>query len=136
MHGRRPFSIAVALAAAALVAACSPPRKLELTVVARDLRFSPRDLEVRRGQPVRVTFRNEDLVVHDWVVLNIPASGKLERSDGHPESLDPVGSVHVGAEVGRVGSVEFVPEQAGTYTVICSVAGHKDMGMKGTLTVK
>jgi uncharacterized cupredoxin-like copper-binding protein len=30
----------------------------------------------------------------------------------------------------------FTPSKAGTYAVLCTVAGHKEAGMVGTLTVK
>ena len=34
-----------------------------------------------------------------------------------------------------MGDATFTPAQAGTYVYYCDTPGHKDAGMKGTLTV-
>ena len=34
------------------------------------------------------------------------------------------------------GKLTFTPSKAGTYEFFCTVAGHKEAGMVGTLTVK
>ena len=37
---------------------------------------------------------------------------------------------------GGTGTGTFTIERAGTYTFVCSVPGHSDAGMKGTITVQ
>lgn len=137
---RRSWSLLAALVALMVLgSACSTstPARTELTVFARDFKFEPKNVELKKGQPVRIIFHNQDLVVHDWVVLKIPFRDRNEQSDGgHRESPDPETSIHVSAEVGRMGTVDFTPLQAGKYAIICSIAGHTDVGMKGSLTVR
>jgi uncharacterized cupredoxin-like copper-binding protein len=42
---------------------------------------------------------------------------------------------HVAAEAGKQATLSLnLP--AGTYTFVCSVQGHKDLGMQGTITVQ
>jgi Cu+-exporting ATPase len=87
-----------------------------LEVTARDLRFQPADVQVRAGEWVVLEFRNEDPVVHDWMVVGVP-------------NLDAP------ARPGQTSRLRFVLDTPGTYRVICSIPGHAEAGMTGTLTV-
>ena len=60
--------------------------------------------------------RNADPVVHDWMVEAIP-------------NLDVV------ARPGQTDDAPVRPRPPGTYQVLCSVPGHAEAGMVGTLTV-
>jgi uncharacterized cupredoxin-like copper-binding protein len=44
--------------------------------------------------------------------------------------------LHVAAMMGQTGVLEFTPTKPGTYEFFCTVAGHKEAGMVGTLVVK
>ncbi|MBI5715993.1 MAG: cupredoxin domain-containing protein, partial [Chloroflexi bacterium] len=44
--------------------------------------------------------------------------------------------LHIAVAMGKSGTLEFTPTKAGTYEFFCTVAGHKEAGMKGTLVVK
>jgi uncharacterized cupredoxin-like copper-binding protein len=48
-------------------------------------------------------------------------------------AMDPV--LHVAAEPGATGHMTFTPTKSGTYEFYCTVPGHKDAGMVGTMTV-
>lgn len=72
-----------------------------LTVVAKDFNFTPADFTVKANLPVRITYRNEDTTIHDWVVLNIPVNGNA----------------------GKVGTLDFTPTRPGTCRIVCSIAG-------------
>jgi uncharacterized cupredoxin-like copper-binding protein len=43
--------------------------------------------------------------------------------------------LHVAVEGGEEGILEFTPTKAGEFDVICTVTGHADAGMVGTLVV-
>jgi len=43
--------------------------------------------------------------------------------------------LHVAAGTGGNGTLTFTPSKPGTYAFYCTVAGHKEAGMVGTLTV-
>jgi len=87
-----------------------------LDVTARDVRFQPADLTVRAGEWAVLELTNADPLVHDWMIEEIP-------------NMDAV------ARPGQTATLRFVLDTPGEYAVICSVPGHAEAGMVGTLTV-
>ena len=94
------------------------PAAVTLTVSGSEFAFDPTQLTVEAGQDVTVNFMNTGSIEHNWVVLD--ANGDIST-----------GLVAAGGE----GSVTFSVDQAGDYTIICDVAGHREAGMEGTLIV-
>ena len=86
----------------------------EIEVSGKDLRFSPEELEVKAGEDVTIVFTAAD-VTHDFTV----------------EGTD----VHVGAEGGQTAKGGLRIDEPGTYTYVCTVPGHEQAGMRGTLKV-
>jgi len=87
----------------------------QVRVVARDFSFSPNQVRLAAGGTVNLVLANEGDVLHD---VTIPALGfRLEAT---------AGATATGAlTVPRPGSYEF----------FCSVPGHQQAGMSGTLVV-
>ena len=104
-------------AAAAKDAAQSGPAQ-EVTLTATEMAFSPATIEVATGQPIKMTLKNSGVIEHNW-------QAKLGNE-----------TVLVTARAGQSASKTFNAPPAGTYTFICSLAGHEQAGMKGTLIVK
>jgi len=88
-----------------------------VAVAAGNLRFQPADVRVRAGQWVIVEFTNADPVVHDWMVEGIP-------------------NVDVAARPGQTARLRFVLDTPGTYRILCSIPGHAEAGMVGSLVVE
>lgn len=88
-----------------------------VTVEGTEYRFDPEELRVNAGETVRITFRNTGVIEHDWSV---------------PELEVGTSTVPAGQEA----TVEFRPRQRGTFEIICTVPGHKELGMTGTLIVQ
>ena len=86
----------------------------EIEVSGKDLRFSPDQLEVKAGEDVTIVFTAAD-VTHDFTVEGA--------------------GVHVGAEGGQTAKGGLRIDEPGTYTYVCTVPGHEQAGMRGTLTV-
>ena len=109
-------AVAMLTLAACSSAAPATPAPQVVNLKAGDLMFDPMTLTAKVGQPVTVNFKNGGALEHSFVIdkLNV----KLE---------------HV--QAGQTASVTFTPTAAGAYEFYCDVAGHKDAGMKGTLTV-
>ena len=135
----------LAVIGGAVLSACSTgPTPLEVTMLASEFRFDPATVEVQAGQQVTVMMQNMGTVEHDFVIQEMP----MEQAAGDSESegavmpghtmdemaMEP--AVHMGAMAGMSGSVTFVPTKPGTYEFFCAVAGHKEAGMVGTLTVR
>lgn len=85
------------------------------TVEGKNFSFSPSTLTVKKGDKVKITFKNSG-GMHDWVLDEFNAKTK-QISSGASETI------------------EFVASKAGTFEYYCSVGNHRAMGMKGTLTV-
>jgi|SRR5919198_3073774 uncharacterized cupredoxin-like copper-binding protein len=81
-------------------------------------KFDPATVSVRSGAPVHLTLDNTGALVHDWVVDDL---------DGK--------KVAVEAQPGRSVSADFTPTKPASYEFYCSQPGHREAGMKGTLTI-
>jgi uncharacterized cupredoxin-like copper-binding protein len=118
--------------------AASAPQTL--AVAAKEFAFAPAALTVKAGQPVTISLQNTGAVEHDWSVREIEISGEA-KSSGDAPSGHMMGStgdepkLHVAAGIGGKGTLTFTPSKPGTYEYYCTVAGHKEAGMVGTLTV-
>ena len=129
------------LITAGLLAACATtPATTEITLEANAMQFAPASIEVMAGQPVKLTFHNADVVDHDFSIMEIPImsmNSTQEPMTGHAMgqmTTDP--ELHVAAMMGKTSTLEFTPTKPGTYEFFCTVAGHKEAGMMGTLVVK
>jgi Cu+-exporting ATPase len=89
---------------------------IRLDVAARDVAFEPADASVRAGQFVVVSFTNDDPIFHDWEV-------------------EGLANVDAGARPGQTQKIRFRIDEPGAYEIVCTVPGHAEAGMRGTLTV-
>jgi plastocyanin len=84
---------------------------------AAEFTFTPSALEAKAGDVLEVTLVNKGTIEHD---LTIDALG-----------------IKAYAAVGKTATATTEAAlTAGTYEFYCSIAGHKEAGMVGTLTVK
>jgi len=139
MQHLRSFFVSIALIGA--LSACSnSPSVQEITVDAEPMLYQPATIEVIAGQPVRLTLANGDTVEHDLSILEMPTTAMSTSQDpmaGHNMSgMATQPDLHMVASAGGSAQVEFTPSKPGTYEFICTLAGHKEAGMHGTLTVK
>jgi len=91
------------------------PGAAEVTVVASEFRFEPSTITIPAGEAVNITLVNEGALPHD---LTIPALG-----------------VRVVAGPGGQETVGLARPPGGTYEILCSLPGHAEAGMIGTLEV-
>ena len=132
--------IAVGLIGVVALATSGPAAGAAQTVVAREMAYAPIDVKGVLGRPVTIRLKNEGLLEHDFNVMGIRASGVkavdvgVSSSHGSAHGSAPE-AVHVAAGPGKTGTLTFTPLVAGEFPVACSVPGHKEAGMVGTLTV-
>ena len=89
----------------------------QVAVRAADVRFAPVEIRVRAGEFVVVEFTNDGPIFHDWMVMGLA-------------------NVDAGARPGQTQKIRFRIDQPGTYMIECSVDGHAEAGMTGTLIVE
>ena len=87
-----------------------------VTVHTVDLGFEPKEFTIPANTDVTVTVENKGVLQHDFVIDDLEV--KADLIDGGDST-----TVTINAD-------------AGTYEFYCSVPGHKQAGMVGTLTVE
>ncbi|HET9946700.1 MAG TPA: cupredoxin domain-containing protein [Patescibacteria group bacterium] len=95
----------------------SPTTMQEISVSASEFAFTPSSITVKAGQTVKITFKNNGQYPHNFTISEL----SVQTSTIQP---------------GQQTDVTFTPTKTGSFTFICSVPGHADRGMKGTLTVE
>ncbi|HET7010469.1 MAG TPA: cupredoxin domain-containing protein [Anaerolineales bacterium] len=136
----RRWKTAALVGVAVLLAACSGPRLQEVSLTAVDMEFQPNVLEVTAGTPVRLTMTNAGTLEHDFSILEIPMESMgatampMEGHDMGAMTVDP--QLHMATAMGTSNTLEFTPTKPGTYEFFCTVPGHKEAGMVGSLIVK
>lgn len=86
-----------------------------MTIEAGDLYFEPDTVSITAGG-AQITLVNVGAVEHDLVVEDQPG----------------VAAIHVDPGETATGDVNL---SAGTYTMYCTIPGHREAGMEGTLNV-
>lgn len=89
------------------------PGTQQFTIVTREYSFEPSKLVAKSG-PATFVVENKGQIIHDF-------------------TIDQLG-IHFNVEAGRTVTKSYRLEP-GTYEIYCSVAGHKQLGMTGTLEV-
>jgi cytochrome c oxidase subunit II len=111
----------VLIGSAFLLAPPAPPARAEgeartVEVTAKRFEFTPASLTLKRGEPVRLLVRSED-VTH----------GFFQRALKIDTDLEP----------GKTAEVLVTPREAGTYTIICHhFCGAQHGNMKMTVVVE
>lgn len=77
--------------------------------------FDPDEIEITAGEDVAIVLSAED-ILHDFTV----------------DGLD----VHVAADRGETVEGGLRVDEPGEYTYYCTIAGHREAGMAGTLIVE
>jgi uncharacterized cupredoxin-like copper-binding protein len=112
----------------------SAKRTVRITMSDR-MRFTPDTLTVRRGETVRLVFRNEGKQLHEFVLgtkqeLEEHAALMLKFPD--MEHDEPY-MVHVPA--GKTGEIVWTFNRAGDFDFACLIPGHYQAGMVGKVLV-
>jgi uncharacterized cupredoxin-like copper-binding protein len=104
------------------------------------LQFAERTLQAPAGQEFSVHFRNPAPVEHNWVLVepgqeDAVANAALAQA-GNAIGLDGVISATEVHQQNEEETVTVPALEAGEYQYICTVPGHYQAGMRGTLTIR
>lgn len=94
-----------------------PVQVREFTVSGTEFSFNPQTVTVKSGEKVRLTFRNIGSAPHDWTIEGLGLKTKV-----------------IGG--GAQDTLEFTAPARSVYNVYCSVPGHREAGMVGSLIVQ
>jgi uncharacterized cupredoxin-like copper-binding protein len=146
---RRISNLALALALVLVSAGCgadgdATAADLEpapsISVVGTDgLAFEPAAHAVQAGDAIELVLRSESGVEHDLIVEGAGDVGSaFDQGGGHSHDDDELvpEDLHVAhALAGEEARSLFTISEPGTYEVYCSIPGHREAGMVGTLVV-
>jgi uncharacterized cupredoxin-like copper-binding protein len=134
MH-KRLILVGFAALFAMLVGACggsAQPASTELSVQMVEFSFTPANTSVPADSTVTLNLTNDGTVEHNWVLMEAGYEAEPPFNEQDQAHVLEEFSVPPGTEQ----SFTFqAPAGAGEYQVVCSVAGHLEAGMEGTLTV-
>jgi uncharacterized cupredoxin-like copper-binding protein len=111
---------------------CSASAEGPRTIAIRYSQFSQDLIEVRAGEPVTFELRNDDPILHEWIV------GPLDVHERHRLGTEPYHDevpteVSLPAYETRLTTVTF--DTPGDYPFICHLPGHEAYGMTGIIRV-
>lgn len=108
------------------------PRVIEM--VTKDTRYSLSTLSLKKDEQVTLRIKNEDPVEHDIQVDDLTVE-KVSNAGTHDHSTKP-GQLHFHVMAGSTGEITFKATTAGTFEYYCTIGGHREAGMHGTLSVE
>lgn len=95
----------------------SKSETVKIALEGNEFAFTPATITVKKGQPVELTFKNVGKFPHNFSISDLSVQTK---------TIQP----------GQSDVVTFTPDKTGSFTYTCTVPGHADKGMKGTLIVE
>jgi uncharacterized cupredoxin-like copper-binding protein len=101
-----------------------------------NMRFTPANLTVKKGETVRLVVKNSGKLKHE-LVLGTPQ----DLTDHYKQMLKFPGMVHedpqmVSVDPGATGEIIWAFDRAGVVDFACLQPGHFDAGMVGKVAVK
>lgn len=87
----------------------------QIDVTGSSFAFDPDEIEVTAGEDVAIVLTSTD-ILHDFTIDELDA--------------------HVAADRGETATGGLRADEPGRYTFYCTVAGHREAGMEGTLIVE
>jgi uncharacterized cupredoxin-like copper-binding protein len=104
--------------------------------------FKPDHLDLETGKAYKLVLKNTDKIKHELEAPEMVEkifTRKIEVADKNDNMIAEIKGKITEIEVGPGGTVEwfFVPVQTGkNLEMDCAIAGHKEAGMVGTVTIK
>ena len=90
-------------------------------VTTTEFAFAPNSFNAKPGDKLTFRIVNKGTVEHTFVVQSLDGSTELAK---------------VSVQPGETKALEYTPQEAGAYPIVCDIAGHKESGMEGSLVVK
>ncbi len=104
----------------ASVATTSPDASIgqpeTVTITGSEFKYDPNTISAQVGQPVTVVYKNIGQYPHNFVINELGVKSP---------TIGP----------GQTETFSFTPDKSGTFSFYCSLPGHRDKGMEGTISV-
>ena len=102
--------------------------------------FTPDILEVNAGEVLEIAIQNVEAVLHDFTIDEVDADVHVSylAGTGQHAHTEPQleADVHFALTEPGTGVMHMKIHEPGEYVIYCSVPGHREAGMEGTLIVR
>ncbi len=103
--------------------------------------YTPQVLEVDAGEVLEIAVQNVEPLLHDFTIDQIDADVHISYLGGtgehaHAEASAQDADVHFALTEPGTGVVHLNIHEPGRYVFYCTVPGHREAGMEGTLIVR
>ena len=109
----------------------------EIVLQLGDHSYSPNDITLKVMQPYKLTLKNIGSTSHDMAGGNFfdedVIALRMINSRVGRVTADHINSIYLRPKNDT--ELWFVPLKAGEFSFICSIAGHREAGMEGTIRV-
>jgi uncharacterized cupredoxin-like copper-binding protein len=130
----RLLTCSLALGAVLLPASARAQVPVIVRVQMQEFTFQPATIRLTAGRPVRLVLMNQGQIAHQFETTYLHALPV--RVVGDALSADAPGLDVVRLNPGGTGRVEFLPRRRGRFVFACTIEGHKEAGMLGSLEVR
>jgi plastocyanin len=89
---------------------------VNISVEGNEFAFTPKNIMLKKGQAVQLTFKNTGSYPHNLVISDLDVKTKIIKP-------------------GQTDTINFTALKIGKFQYICSIGTHADKGMVGELTV-
>ncbi|CAM3765372.1 hypothetical protein GCM10009865_06760 [Aeromicrobium ponti] len=107
--------------------------EIVLTVNPSEYSYTPEEISLNKGQEASITLNNQDHADHDIEIKKIAI--KKKDSGHHANHGVSKADFHLHASSNSSATLTFTPLETGVYEFYCSIPGHKENGMTGTIKV-
>ena len=132
------FAAGVFLAGISMAPGSPPPAGADSPQIVRvemtEFAFRPAVISVAAGRAVRLRFENRGQLAHQFQAQYHEALPV--RVVDESTLVEAPGATFVRLEPAAAASIEFYPTRRGRFAFACTIEGHKEAGMRGTLEVK
>lgn len=105
-----------------------------VTVTASDFKFTPDVLNLTEGRPVTLVLKNSGSVEH--TIASAYFSTQQLTVRGQSDQGETAAKLKfVAVNPGATAEITFTPRGRGRFQFICSIEGHAEAGMVGTIVV-
>ncbi len=120
------------------------PKEQLFLVQMTNFAFTPDVLEAQAGEVIEIAIQNVEAVLHDFTIDKIDADLHISYLGGtgehaHDEGMDmeaEEADLHFALTEPGSGVVHIKVHEPGEYVIYCSVPGHREAGMVGTLIIR
>lgn len=106
----------------------------EILISATDYSYQPNSFRVDYKKAVTIKLVNDDEVEHDLEIVGLEAELlNSEKAHRHHDMQESV--VHIHAKAGEEVELTFKSLQKGQFSFYCTIPGHKEAGMIGTVDI-